>query len=67
VTNDQAVQDIRALFDWRNAPVGSGTPTRGTASAAVGNSDLELALELLSCNSRDREQFELGRSAASPN
>ena len=50
---DQRNEDIRALFDWRNAPHDGGE----TTAAPVANDDLALALSLLSCNSRDREQF----------
>ena len=53
VIDDQRSEDIRALFDWRKAP-GDGGETTGVP---VANDDLVLALSLLSCNSRDREQF----------
>jgi hypothetical protein len=65
VIDHQANQDIRTLFDWRNAAGACGTPRSGPESAPVGNSDLELALQLLACNPRDREQFMGGRSASS--
>lgn len=55
---DHRSEDIRALFDWRAAhddAEANGTP--------VANDDLALALSLLSCNSRDREQFSGGRAA----
>ncbi|MEP6503160.1 MAG: hypothetical protein ABJD97_07520 [Betaproteobacteria bacterium] len=61
---DQASQDIRALFDWSNAAVGAGTQPHDPSSAGIGNDDLERALKLLACNSRDREQFTGGRDAA---
>ena len=51
--NDQNSEDIRSLFDWRNAAVRREQPD----SAADGNDDLALALQWLSCNFRDREQF----------
>ena len=60
----QASQDIRTLFDWRNAAGASDTPRSGPESASVGTGDLELALQLLACNPRDREQFVGGRSAS---
>jgi hypothetical protein len=64
VIDHQASQDIRTLFDWRNAPGDSDTQGRNPASTSVGNSDLELALKLLACNPRDREQFVVGRAAS---
>ncbi len=58
--DDHSSEDIRALFDWRSA-----AHDRGEASSApVANDDLALALSLLSCNSRDREQFRSGRAPA---
>ena len=48
--DDQSSDSIRALFDWRQEP-------RDAAASPVANDDLALALQLLSCNSRDREQF----------
>lgn len=56
--DDQQSEDIRSLFDWRNVPP-AGTQTPGSP---VANDDLALALSLLSCNSRDREQFRGGRA-----
>ncbi len=53
VINDQNSEDIRSLFDWRNVAARQERPE----GAAVGNDDLALALQLLSCNFRDREQF----------
>ena len=58
--DDQQREDIRALFDWRNAPHDAGE----TTGAPVANDDLALALSLLSCNSRDREQFRGGAATA---
>ena len=49
--SDPANEDIRTLFDWRK------TPTGDTLQLPVGNDDLALALQLLSCNPRDRAQF----------
>lgn len=60
VIEDQRSEDIRALFDWRNAPHDGGQ----AAGAPVANDDLALALRLLSCNPRDREQFRGGPAAA---
>ena len=54
--NDQSRDDIRGLFDWRSAaarPEHDGI----AATPGIGNDDLALALQLLSCNFRDREQF----------
>jgi len=64
VITDQTSDDIRALFDWRNAPAHAGGQACGTMSSPVANGDLALAVQLLSCNSRDREQF-AGRRAGS--
>ncbi len=58
--DDQRSDDIRALFDWRNAPHDSDA----TPAGPVANDDLALALSLLSCNPRDREQFRGGQAAA---
>ena len=58
VIEDDRSEDIRALFDWRAAH--DGADVNGTP---VANDDLALALSLLSCNSRDREQFSGGRAA----
>ena len=55
---DHRSEDIRALFDWRAAH--DGADVNGSP---VANDDLALALSLLSCNSRDREQFLSGRAA----
>ncbi len=49
------MEGIRDLFDWQRAAAPPGQP--GGASAPVANHDLALALQLLSCNSRDRRQF----------
>ena len=54
--DDPYSEDIRGLFDWRSAAARAGQPG-GTASAGVENDDLALALQLLTCNSRDRAQF----------
>lgn len=53
--DDPRTDDIRALFDWRSAA--------DTSTSPVANDDLALALSLLSCNWRDREQFQGGRGA----
>lgn len=58
--DDQQNEDIRSLFDWRNVPQAVGQ----AAGSPVANDDLALALSLLSCNSRDREQFRGGRASA---
>ena len=58
VIEDHRSEDIRALFDWRAAH--DGAEANGSP---VANDDLALALSLLSCNSRDREQFLSGRAA----
>ena len=55
--NDQTRDDIRGLFDWRNAASRIERASGATPSPAIANDDLALALQLLSCNSRDREQF----------
>lgn len=58
----QSTDDIRGLFDWRNAAV---RPEQASgATPDVGNDDLALALQLLSCNFRDREQFTGKRGGA---
>jgi hypothetical protein len=60
VIDEPTSEDIRSLFDWRSAsPDGGEAP-----SSPVANDDLALALSLLSCNSRDREQFRAGRAPA---
>ena len=56
--DDHRSEDIRALFDWRAAHDGAAAN-----GSPVANDDLALALSLLSCNSRDREQFSGGRAA----
>ena len=61
--NDQSRDDIRGLFDWRSA-AGRPQPDGLAAIPGIGNDDLALALQLLSCNSRDREQFMGGRGEA---
>ena len=61
VINDQSRDDIHGLFDWRSAaarPEHAGV----AATPGIGNDDLALALQLLSCNFRDREQFVAARS-----
>ena len=58
--DDQQNEDIRSLFDWRNAPQEASQAT----ASPVANDDLALALSLLSCNSRDREQFRGARATA---
>ena len=58
--DDPTSEDIRSLFDWRSASQEGGE----AASSPVANDDLALALSLLSCNSRDREQFRGGRTSA---
>ena len=58
--DEQSSQDIRSLFDWRSAPHDGGEGN----SSPVANDDLALALSLLSCNSRDREQFRGSQAAA---
>jgi len=60
VIDDLSSDDIRALFDWRSASHDGGQ----AGSSPVANDDLALALSLLSCNSRDREQFRGGQAAA---
>jgi len=60
VIDDQQSEDIRSLFDWRNAP----QDVSDRPGSPVANDDLALALSLLSCNSRDREQFRGGRASA---
>ena len=64
--NDQARDDLRTLFDWRNAAARLEQPG-GAASSTVENDDLALALQLLSCNVRDRQQFGGLRDAAPAN
>jgi hypothetical protein len=59
VIDDPSGDDIRALFDWRQEP-------RDAAPSPVANDDLALALRLLSCNGRDREQFAGGRRTTDP-
>ena len=58
--DDHSSEDIRSLFDWRSATLGRGE----ASSSPVANDDLALALSLLSCNSRDREQFRGGQAPA---
>jgi len=60
VIDEQSSQDIRSLFDWRSAPRDTGEASNSPAA----NDDLALALSLLSCNSRDREQFRGAQAAA---
>ena len=59
VIDDHSSEDIRALFDWRSA-----SHDGEAASSPVANDDLALALSLLSCNWRDREQFRGGQTPA---
>jgi hypothetical protein len=65
VITDQTSDDIRSLFDWRNAPARADGQACGTMCSPIANDDLALALQLLSCNSRDREQF-AGMRGGSP-
>ena len=58
--DDQSSEDIRSLFDWRSAPHDAGE----AKGSPVADDDLALALSLLSCNWRDREQFRGGPAAA---
>jgi len=60
VIDDTPREDIRSLFDWRSASQ-DAAQAPGTA---VPDDELALALRLLSCNSRDREQFRGGRTPA---
>ncbi len=62
--NDQTREDLRGLFDWRRAAVRLEQPGGAASAPGVENDDLALALQLLSCNSRDREQFVGLRSGA---
>ena len=55
--NDQNRNDLRGLFDWRSAAARLEQPGGAASTSGVENDDLALALQLLSCNSRDREQF----------
>ena len=57
MTDDQHSEDLRGLFDWRSAAARVGQPGGAASSSGIDNDDLALALQLLSCNSRDREQF----------
>ena len=57
VIDDQTREDLRGLFDWRSAAPRLHRPGAAAATSGVANDDLALALQLLSCNSRDREQF----------
>ena len=61
--NDHSSEDLRGLFDWRNAAA-RVERLDATPSSAVENDDLALALQLLSCNFRDREQFVGARAGA---
>ena len=56
--DDHTSEDIRALFDWRSASHDGGE------ASPVANDDLAMALSLLSCNWRDREQFRGTQAAA---
>ena len=62
--DDQTREDIRGLFDWRSAGARPGPPGGPASTAGVANDDLALALQLLSCNPRDREQFVSTRGGA---
>ena len=55
--DDSTREDLRGLFDWRSAAVRLERPGGAASTSGVENDDLALALQLLSCNSRDREQF----------
>ena len=57
MTHDQNSEDLRGLFDWRSAAARLERPGGAASTSGVENDDLALALRLLSCNSRDREQF----------
>lgn len=61
MNHTQAAQDVRSLFDWRQSAIDASKQPRDRKLADVGNGDLELALQLLACNCRDREMF--GRQA----
>jgi hypothetical protein len=50
-------EDLRGLFDWRRAAARVAQPGDAASSPGLENDDLVLALQLLACNSRDREQF----------
>jgi len=63
VINDHTGDDIRALFDWRSASADDGQ-RRDRMHSLVANDDLALALQLLSCNQRDRQQFSGARGGA---
>ena len=41
---DQTSDDIRSLFDWRNAPARADGQACGTMCSPVANDDLALAL-----------------------
>ena len=58
--DDHPSEDIRALFDWRSASHAGGAAN----PSPVANDDLAMALRLLSCNPRDREQFRGTQAAA---
>lgn len=62
--DDQTREDLRGLFDWRSAAARPEQPGGATSASGAVNDDLALALQLLSCNSRDREQFAGLRSSA---
>ena len=59
VIDDDTSEDIRALFDWRSASQDGGE----ASLSPVANDDLAMALSLLSCNPRDREQFRRASAA----
>ena len=64
MTLDRELQDLRVLFDWRNVALQADAPARDSTPGRVDEDDLELALELLACNARDREQFHQAREQA---
>jgi hypothetical protein len=64
VIDDQTREDIRSLFDWRNAASRIEQAGDAASSPTIANDDLALALHLLSCNPRDREQFAGTRDGA---
>ena len=66
VINDQTGESIRALFDWRKASIDGGRAQRGSSPGPVATDELALALQLLACNPRDREQFLGARADAAP-
>jgi hypothetical protein len=65
MSNDQSAMDIRTLFDWKRTSVAAGA-IGGRPAVDVPDDDLELALKLVSCNSRDRKQFLAHHAAYAP-